>query len=185
VGFSSIWFVLDQQHHPVPAGLLNVVAAGLFAVACAAVALLAITADRRPRVPQLAFLVVAAFLLTNKVYSPQYVLWLLPLAVLARPRWRDFLIWQAAEVVHFIGIWMLLAGYPPGRPERALGNSGYGLTVMLHVAATLWLCAVVVRDILRPEYDPVRAPDANGIADDDPAGGVLDNAPDVLHLTRA
>ena len=47
---------------------------------------LALVADRRPRLPQLAFLVVAAFLLTNKVYSPQYVLWLLPLAVLARPR---------------------------------------------------------------------------------------------------
>ena len=27
----------------------------------------------------MAFLVVAAFLMTNKVYSPQYVLWLLPL----------------------------------------------------------------------------------------------------------
>ena len=27
------------------------------------------------------FLIVAAFVLTNKVYSPQYVLWLLPLAL--------------------------------------------------------------------------------------------------------
>ena len=42
-----------------------------------------------PRLAQLGFLIVAGFLLVNKVYSPQYVLWLLPLAVLARPRWRD------------------------------------------------------------------------------------------------
>ena len=29
------------------------------------------------------FLIVAAFVITNKVYSPQYSLWLVPLAVLA------------------------------------------------------------------------------------------------------
>jgi uncharacterized membrane protein len=131
------------------------------------------------------FLVVAAFLLTNKVYSPQYVLWLIPLAVLARPRWRDFLIWQAGEVVHFVGIWMLLAGYPPGRPERALGEDGYGLTVAAHVVATLWLCAVIVRDVLRPEQDPVRAVTADGESEDDPAGGVLEGTEDAWRLVRA
>ena len=52
---------------------------------------------------------VAALVLSNKVYSPQYVLWLLPLAVLARPRWRDLLIWQGAEVLYFLAIWYRLA----------------------------------------------------------------------------
>jgi uncharacterized membrane protein len=183
-GFSSIWFVLSQQGHPVSEGALNVLAGGIFAVACLGIAVLGLSAERRPRLPQLVFLVVAAFLLTNKVYSPQYVLWLIPLAVLARPRWRDFLIWQAGEVVHFVGIWLLLAGYPPGRPERALGEDGYGLTVTAHVVATLWLCAVIVRDILRPEQDPVRAVSADGEADDDPAGGVLDGTDDAWRLVR-
>jgi uncharacterized membrane protein len=45
----------------------------------------------------MAFLVVAAFLMTNKVYSPQYVLWLLPLMILARPKWRDWLIFTAGS----------------------------------------------------------------------------------------
>jgi uncharacterized membrane protein len=183
-GFSSIWFVLSQQGHPVPDGALNVLAGGLFAVACLGVAVLALAAERRPRLPQLIFLVVAAFLLTNKVYSPQYVLWLIPLVVLARPRWRDFLIWQAGEVVHFVGIWMLLAGYPPGRADRALGADGYGITVMAHVVATLWLCAMILRDILRPEHDPVRAVDAEGESDDDPAGGVLEGTDDAWRLIR-
>jgi uncharacterized membrane protein len=182
VGFSSIWFVLSQQGHAVPEDRLNWIAGGLFVAACIGIAVLALAAERRPRLPQLVFLVVAAFLLTNKVYSPQYVLWLLPLAVLARPRWRDLLIWQAAEVVHFVGIWMLIEGYPPGRPEHALGNDGYDITVLAHIVATLWLCAVVVRDILRPEYDPVRAPLPDGETVDDPAGGVLDGAPDRLRL---
>jgi uncharacterized membrane protein len=184
-GFSSIWFVLSQQGHPVPDDALNVLAGGLFAVACLGIAVLGLSAERRPRLPQLVFLVVAAFLLTNKVYSPQYVLWLIPLAVLARPRWRDFLIWQAGEVVHFVGIWLLLAGYPPGRPERALGDDGYGLTVLAHVLATLWLCAMIVRDILHPEQDPVREVSDDGEAEDDPAGGVLDGTDDVWRLVRA
>jgi len=41
------------------------------------------------------------------------------------------------------------------------------------------LAALVVRDILHPEADLVRA-----AGDDDPAGGVLDHAPDVLTLHR-
>ena len=63
-------------------------------------------APRPPRLAQLAFLVVAAFLLVNKVWSPQYSLWLVPLAVLALPRWRLLLAWMtptpglgAADVV--------------------------------------------------------------------------------------
>ena len=60
--------------------------------------------------PSWRFLVVAGFLLVNKVYSPQYVLWLLPLAVLARPRWRDQIIWQAGEVVYFASVWWYLDG---------------------------------------------------------------------------
>lgn len=178
-GFSSIWFVLDQQGFGLPERLLNPVAGGLFVAASLAIAWLALAAPRRPRLPQLAFLTIAAFLLTNKVYSPQYVLWLLPLAALARPRWRDLLIWQAGEIVHYFGIWLLLAGYPPGNPDRALGNDGYAWSVLAHIAATVWLMAVVMRDILWPEHDVVRR---NG--DDDPAGGVLDQAGDERVLAR-
>jgi uncharacterized membrane protein len=156
-------------------------AGGLFALACVGIAVLALTAERRPRLPHLVFLTVAAFLLTNKVYSPQYVVWLIPLAALARPRWRDFLIWQATEAVHFFGIWLLIAGYPPGTENRALDKEGYGVTVAVHIAGTLWLCWMVVRDIRHPQYDPVRA---DGL-EDDPAGGVLDGAPDVFRMPWA
>jgi uncharacterized membrane protein len=185
VGFSSVWFVLSQQGHPVPEDRLNLVAGGTFALLCVGIAWLGLVAERRPRLPQLLFLVLAAFVLTNKVYSPQFVLWLLPLAVLARPRWRDLLVWQAGEVIHFVGIWMLIAGYPPGRAERALGEDGYGVTVAAHVLATVWFAALLVRDILRPEHDPVRAVPDDAAPVDDPAGGVLDHAPDALRLGPA
>jgi uncharacterized membrane protein len=99
--------------------------------------------------------VVAGFLLVNKVYSPQYVLWLLPLAVLARPRWRDLLVWQAGEVAYFAAVWWYLGGYlaPAGG-----GDAGfYWAGVLIRVLAQLWLVAVVVRDVLVPRHDPVRA----------------------------
>ena len=55
---------------------------------------------------QLCFLIVASFILWGKVYSPQFVMWLIPLVVLATPRWRAFWIWQAVEVYHWGGVWM-------------------------------------------------------------------------------
>jgi uncharacterized membrane protein len=103
---------------------------------------------------QLAFLIVAGFLLVNKVYSPQYVLWLLPLAVLARPRWRDLLIWQAGEIFYFAAVWLYLGNFTSssvsGAPDRL-----YWLAIFVRVAAEVYLMAVVVRDVLRPWHDPV------------------------------
>ena len=74
------------------------------------IAVLGLVAPESPRLAQLGFLVVAAFLLVNKVYSPQYVLWLLPLAALARPRWRDHLMWQGTEIFYFAMVWWYLGG---------------------------------------------------------------------------
>jgi uncharacterized membrane protein len=180
VDFGSIWLIISQRTNN-PLEDANLYAVTLMVLGCAGIAALALWAPRRPRLAQLCLLVVALFVLVNKVYSPQYVLWLIPLAALARPRWRDFLIWQATEVVHFFGIWMLLAGYPPGTPNRGLDKEAYGVTVALHIAGTLWLCWMIVRDIRSPQHDPVRA---DGLQDD-PAGGVLDGAPDEFRVRWA
>jgi uncharacterized membrane protein len=141
-------------------------ATGSFALCCLGIGVLSIVAPRMPRLPQLAFLVIAAFLLTNKVYSPQYVLWLLPLAALARPRWRDIAIWQAGEVLHYLTVWLYLASLSD--TERGMPDDLYWLVTTVRLACTAYLAAIVVRDVLRPECDPVRA---SGV--DDPAGGVL------------
>ncbi len=77
-----------------PPTVLNTVTAVLFVSCCVAITYIALTAKQRPRLVQVAFLVVAAFLLTNKVWSPQFSLWLVPLAVLALPHRRILLAWM-------------------------------------------------------------------------------------------
>lgn len=178
VDFGSIWLVISQRSGN-PLDDANLYGTALMAIGCAGIAVLALWAPRRPRLAQLALLVVALFVLTNKVYSPQYVLWLIPLAALARPKWRDFLIWQACEVVYFLGIWLYLAYTSSGDKHQGLPTEGYQLVILVHLLGTLYLCAVVVRDILLPERDVVRRDGS-----DDPSGGVLDRAPDVFARGR-
>ncbi|WNE97668.1 glycosyltransferase 87 family protein [Streptomyces luomodiensis] len=179
VDFGSLWLIISQRTGD-PLEDVNTYGTLLMILACVGVAALALCAPRRPRLAQLAFLVVAGFVLTNKVYSPQYVLWLIPLAALARPRWRDFLVWQACEVIYFLGIWMYLAYMGSGDQHRGLPAEGYQLAIVVHLLGTLYLCALVVRDALVPERDPVRQDGS-----DDPGGGVLDRAPDAFVLGEA
>jgi len=181
VDFGSFWLIWAQNSsNPPSTDFVNTTASLLVVLCFLGIAALALTAPRRPRFAQLTFLAVAVFILTNKVYSPQYVLWLVPLAVLARPKWRDFLIWQACEVVYYLGIWMYLAYTTSGDAHKGLPVDGYHWAIAAHLAGTLYLCAVVVRDILRPDRDVVRR-----AGDDDPSGGVLDGAADVFVLGRA
>lgn len=175
--FGSPWYVLGLSGHPLEH--VNAVSLALFALACVGIAALALGAPRRPRLAQLAFLTIAAFLLVNKVYSPQYALWLLPLVALARPRWRDWVVWQGGEVLYWGAVWLHIGG----QLTPAAGGSDplYWIAVGIRLATTGYLCALVVRDILRPASDVVR----RGGRADDPAGGPFDGAPTVSWLRRA
>ncbi|NEY30739.1 DUF2029 domain-containing protein [Streptomyces sp. PRKS01-65] len=178
VDFGSFWLIIAQNtSDPFSTDTVNTLALVLMVLCCGGIAALTLAAPRRPRFAQLAFLIVAAFVLTNKVYSPQYVLWLVPLAALARPKWRDFLVWQACEVAYFLGIWLYLAYTTSGDAHKGLPTEGYHWAIAVHLLGTLYLCVMVVRDILLPERDPVRR-----TGGDDPSGGVLDGAPDAFVL---
>jgi uncharacterized membrane protein len=149
--------------------ILNLsIALATVAVVCA-VGGLTMVARVRPRLPQLLFLLVAGFLLVNKVWSPQYSLWLVPLAVLARPSWRAILAWQAVEAF----LWFPRMYWYLGAGNKGLEEHWFLLAVVARDIAVLWLAALVIRDILQPEYDVVRR---SGM--DDPSGGVLDGAAD-------
>jgi uncharacterized membrane protein len=152
-------------------GVLNWLSYGLFFLACAGIALLCLLAPRRPRVAQVAFLVVAAFLIFSKVWSQQYVLWLLPLIVLARPKWGAIIAWTVAEFAYFTAFYAELLG-AGGKPVIPEGT--FVLASALRLGTVALLCALVIREIWRPDLDVVRKSYA-----DDPDGGILDAAPDA------
>ncbi|MGY1615898.1 glycosyltransferase family 87 protein [Geodermatophilus sp. SYSU D00691] len=158
--------------------VLNAVVAVALLLLLVGVAWLTLAAPVRPRVAQLAFLLVAGFLLLNKVWSPQYSLWLLPLAVLARPKWRSLLLWQAAEALLWVPrmLWYL------GTDNKGVEVEWFYLAVGLRDVAVLFLMGLVVREVLRPDEDVVRW---SWPGTDDPAGGVLDRAEDEVTLRRA
>lgn len=160
-----------------PPVVLNTVVTTLFAVCCAGIGYIALTAPVRPRLTQLAFLVVAAFLLTGKVWSPQFSLWLVPLAVLAVPHRRLLLAWMSIDALVWVPRMYFLYGLS-GIDNRPLPEQWFTGTVLLRDAAVVGLCALVIRQIYaphRPPADPVRCDGRN----DDPAGGVFDRAPDA------
>jgi uncharacterized membrane protein len=151
----SVWLMISQVGEvTISAATVNHWSWALFGVWCAGVAVLGFRAPSTPRLAQLGFLVVAGFLLVNKVYSPQYVLWLLPLAVLARPRWRDQLVWQASEIIYFASVWW----YLDGALQAGSGDNVpvYWAAILVRMLGELYLVGLVVRDVLYPRYDPVR-----------------------------
>jgi uncharacterized membrane protein len=178
--WGSVWYMFEHFNVPVlgnpQLSALNKLTEVFFAVACAAIAVLALAAPRRPRLFQLCFLLLASFLILNKVWSPQYVIWLVPLAVLARPKVWAYALWQIAEIIYFFGIW----GYFVNMYAAPSGITAgwYFIILALRLLTLAVLASTVVVDILQPERDRVRASGVN----DDPAGGVLDGAPDRLSI---
>ena len=155
-----------------PPTTLNIVTGVLFLLCCAAIAYIALTAPRRPRIAQLAFLVVAAFLLVNKVWSPQFSLWLVPLAVLALPHRRVLMAWMTIDAL----VWVPRMFYLYGEQSKGLPEQWFTTTVLIRDLAVVGLIALVVRQIYRPAEDLVRDRDSV----DDPSGGVFDGAPDAF-----
>lgn len=155
-----------------PPSVTNAVSAALFALCCIGIGYVALTARQRPRVAQLAFLVVAAFLMTNKVWSPQYSLWLVPLAVLALPHRRILLAWMTVDAL----VWIPRMLFLYGEQNRGLPEQWFTATVLLRDIAVAALIALVIRQIYRPELDLVRR---NGTIDD-PSGGAFADAPDAF-----
>lgn len=150
---------------------LNLLSYALFGLACVGVAALALRAPRPPRVAALGFLVVAAFLLFAKVWSQQFVLWLLPLAVLARPRWGAFLAWQVAELGYFLAFYVRLIVAASG--QEIMPEGVFVLAGTLRWITVAVLCGLLIRDILRPDQDPVR----RSYDGRDPDAGLLDDGP--------
>jgi uncharacterized membrane protein len=123
---------------------------------------------------------VLAFLLTTKVWSPQYSLWLVPLLALARPRWRLALVWQFTEIAVWFLTLTLLLGLGEGQQAHGIGYGWLMLVLLARDLLLLSIAGLIVREMWRPELDVVRSGGA-----DDPGGGYFDGAPDHYAVGQA
>jgi len=169
----SLWFaVASIRSAEPPEGtpvLLDLVTIALFVACCAGLAVLARRAPRPPRLASMAFLLVAAWLLTGKAWAPQWSLWLVPLAVLALPRWGLLLGWMAVDAL----VWVPRMFYFLTPAAKGLPPQWFLGAVLVRDAVVVGLCLLVVRSVLVPREDPVRAcggddPDWPGADTSDP-----------------
>lgn len=103
-----------------------------------------------PTLASVSFILMATAMAVSKVYSPQYVLWLTPLAAIALIDKRDlpaFWIWQGGEVLYHLAIWehlALVTGAKFGLPPFA-----FAIATLIRIVASLYLVAILVRRSLK------------------------------------
>lgn len=91
----------------------------------------------RPNAVQVAAVMVLIVALTAKSLSVQSGLWLLPLLALSGIRWRDHLIWAAAEIVHFEATWLHI-GFSSDA-GKGLPAETYAMVIVLRMVAWAWV----------------------------------------------
>ena len=144
----SLWYAAALLD--LPSGNLNNLTIVAFVLALGAIGVLyfSITEHRSDfeNLVLIAFLTVAAFVTISKVYSPQYILWLTPLAVLAMTKDYErkvFWIWQGTEALYHFAIWQYLASYTGAK--FGLPENFYALSIFIRVAGLAYFCATLIR----------------------------------------
>ena len=147
--FGSIWYGLS---------LLNIKVSNLDLlyplISLILFALLTYYLLKLPNLPNLAAIglfAVVIFTTISKVYSPQYVLWLTPLAVIALQKDRQlvaFWIWQATEIIYHLAIWQYLALFSDA--QFGLPAGGYAIATLLRVFGVSIFTYRLMRDLSAP-----------------------------------
>ena len=146
--WGSLWYGLNLLGVNI-AGLNAIVIIGLL-VALTAFALYVLNLIETPSLASVAFIVLATVMILSKVYSPQYVLWLTPLAVMAISNTKDlpaFWIWQGAEIIYHVAIWQHLAEVTGAR--FGLPANWYAAFTLIRILASAYLIFVLIRRALQ------------------------------------
>jgi hypothetical protein len=150
-GLGSVWYLPTLADHPWPASVVTIVAGLGIAVALVLAGLLVLGAPSTPRLGAVALVAVAVVLVTGTSFPVQASLWLVPLVALAGLRWRDHLVWALAEGVHFVAVWLYLAGLQ--NPDKSLPAGWYALALLLRVVAVAFLAVRAWQSSTEPSED--------------------------------
>ena len=146
--WGSIWLALQQLG--ISLTNLNYLSILVLLIALTSVAIILFELKYTPTLASVAFIVMASVMVASKVYSPQFVLWLTPLAVIALTNTKDlhaFWLWQATEVIYHVAIWQHIASITGAK--FALGPTPYAIMTLVRIAGTIYLMAVLARRALQ------------------------------------
>ena len=146
--WGSIWLALRQLG--ISLTNLNYLSILVLLIALTSVAIVLFELKYTPTLASVAFIVMAAVMVASKVYSPQFVLWLTPLAVIALTNKKDlhaFWLWQATEVIYHVAIWQHIASITGA--QFGLGPTPYAILTLVRIAGTIYLMAVLARRALQ------------------------------------
>jgi uncharacterized membrane protein len=146
--WGSFWLALQQLG--VSLTNLNYLSVLLLLIALTSVAVMLFELKYTPSLASVAFIVLASVMISSKVYSPQYVLWLTPLAAIALTNKKDlhaFWLWQATEVIYHVAIWQHIASVTGAR--FGLAAMPYAILTLLRIAGTIYLMVVLARRALQ------------------------------------
>ena len=146
--WGSFWLALQQLG--INLTNLNYLSILLLLIALTTIAILLFEIKYTPTLASVSFFVLASVMLASKVYSPQYVLWLTPLAVIALTNKKDlhaFWVWQATELIYHIAIWQHLAQVTDAK--FGLGPTPFAILTLVRIGGTIYLMAVLARRALQ------------------------------------
>ena len=146
--WGSIWLALQQLG--INFTNLNYLSLLLLLIAMTSIAIVLFELRYTPTLASVAFLVLASVMVASKVYSPQYVVWLTPLAVIALTNKKDlhaFWLWQAVETIYHLAIWQHIALVTDA--HFGLAATPFAVLTLLRIAGTIYLMVVLARRALQ------------------------------------
>jgi len=144
--FGSIWYGLSLLN--INSSNLDLVYPLLSIALFIALAIYLLKLDKIPNLAQVNFFALVIFTTFGKVYSPQYVLWLTPFAVIAITNSRQqisFWFWQITEIIYHLAIWQYLALYAGAK--YGLPEGGYVIATLLRVVGVSTFTFILMRDL--------------------------------------
>jgi uncharacterized membrane protein len=142
--WGSLWYALSVLGLNLAA--INYLSILTLLIVVTAISIFLLQVERTLPLSESALYIFIGVMAVSKVYSPQFVLWLAPLVILALRDKRDlpwFWGWQIAEIGYHIAIWQhlaLLTGATYGLSVKA-----YAVFILIRIAASIALAIALAR----------------------------------------